>query len=301
MSTAIQPYNPNSIDDIQRTAKLLAASGYFDSRGSGDVQIAQLATKIMAGAEMGYAPFTAVQGIHVIQGKPTIGANLMAAAVKAHPCYDYRVKRLDNDGVEIEFFQVCDGRRESLGVESFTMDDAKAAGLTGKDNWRKFPRNMLFARCISNGVRFRCPDVFNGNSVYVPEELGADVDGDGNITAQYTVSKPTPQNGNGVTPDDMIDVDMADVEEDTAGHLATPHEQPEAEADEGEFTVEPWRDWTEPGNAYEWALSHGIPEEQAKAEYAQLVTTVGKGKHNEKTMPKIFEAFFIRMGQLVPA
>ena len=44
---------------------------------------------------------------------------------------------------------------------------------------RSIPQNMLFARAISSGTRLYCPDVFNGNLVYVPEELGAPVDEDG--------------------------------------------------------------------------------------------------------------------------
>jgi len=46
-------------------------------------------------------------------------------------------------------------------------------------SWEKYPQNMLFARAISSGVRIYCPDVFNGNLVYVPEEMGAQVDEDG--------------------------------------------------------------------------------------------------------------------------
>jgi hypothetical protein len=45
----------------------------------------------------------------------------------------------------------------------------------------KFPRNMLFARCISNGVKWFCPDIFLGAPVYTPEELGATVDRDGTV------------------------------------------------------------------------------------------------------------------------
>jgi len=38
---------------------------------------------------------------------------------------------------------------------------------------------MLFARATSPGVRIHCPDVFNDNLGYVPEEMGAQVDEDG--------------------------------------------------------------------------------------------------------------------------
>lgn len=169
------------VDDIYRVGKMLALSGYFDAKGSSDMAIAQVCTKVLAGREMGYGPFASVQGIHIIQGKPSVSANLMAAAVKASGRYDYRVRSMGDDAVSIEFFEVTNGKRESLGVSSYTLKEAGAAGLTSNPTWKKFPRNMLFARALSNGVRWFCPDVFNGSAVYVPEELGANVDGDGNV------------------------------------------------------------------------------------------------------------------------
>ena len=183
MSTAIvrQDQAVATLDDVQRVAKLLAMSNYFDAKGNGDQAIAQLATKILAGREMGYGPFASVQGIHVIQGKPVISANLMAAAVKRSGRYDYRVRRLDNDGCEVEFFQRNGDKLESIGKSSFTRDDAKAAGLLGKDNWSKFARNMFFARALSNGIRWYCADVFDGSAAYTPDELGVDEDADGNV------------------------------------------------------------------------------------------------------------------------
>ncbi len=183
MSTAIVRHDQvvASLDDVQRTAKLLAMSNYFDAKGDSVTAIAQIATKILAGREMGYGPFASVQGIHVIQGKPVISANLMAAAVKRSGRYDYRVRKLDTDGCEIEFFQRNGDKLESVGKSAFLQTDAKAAGLLNKDNWQKFARNMYFARAMSNGIRFFCPDVFDGNTAYTPDELGAAEDADGNV------------------------------------------------------------------------------------------------------------------------
>lgn len=180
MSTALvrQDTIIESLDEMQRVAKMLAISEYFDAKGNTDGAIAKIATKILAGRELGYGPFASVNGIHIIQGRPSVSANLMAAAVKASGRYDYRVRQMTAEVCEIEFFERIDGRRESLGVSSFTAADAKAAQT---QNMAKFARNMLFARAMSNGVKWFCPDVFNGNAVYVPEELGAEVDGDGNV------------------------------------------------------------------------------------------------------------------------
>ena len=166
MSTAFAMIQPDELDTMQRTASLLVASGYFTGRNEDrNTAIAQLATKILAGRELGYAPYTAVQGIHIIQGKPQISANLMAAAVKAHPRYDYRVLRMADTEVVIRFFE----NGQAIGDSSFSSEDAKRAGT---QNIQKFPRNMLFARALSNGVRWFCPDVFYGNAVYVEGELG---------------------------------------------------------------------------------------------------------------------------------
>ena len=181
MSTALAVTSPvHNLDDLQKVARLLAVSGYFDAKGTTEQAIAQLATKILAGQEMGYGPFVSVQGIHVIQGKPTMSANLMAAAVKASPRYDFRVKEMSDTAVNVEFFERVNGKLESLGESRFTMEDARKAD-TKNPNLSKYPRNMLYARAISNGVRWFCPDVFMGNAVYTPDEMGATVDGEGNV------------------------------------------------------------------------------------------------------------------------
>jgi hypothetical protein len=154
-----------SFDDVSRMANAMARSRYF-SEGNVDAgqETAQAIVKILAGQEMGIGPFAAMSGIHVIHGKPSLGANIMAAAVKAHPKYDYRVKTMQNELVEIIFYE--DG--EELGISAFSKADATAAST---QNMGKFPRNMLFARAISNGIRWYCPDVFYGNSVYATGEI----------------------------------------------------------------------------------------------------------------------------------
>ena len=179
------------VNELKQTAQLLAMSGYFDTKGSSEQAIAQLATKILAGREMGFGPYASVNGVHVIQGKPTVSANLMAAAVKSSGRYDYRVRQMDDDAVAIEFFQVSGAKLESLGVSTFTKADAQKAGT---QNMAKFGRNMMFARAMSNGVRWYCPDVFMAGSVYTPEEMGATVDVEtGEIIESSARPMPEPE------------------------------------------------------------------------------------------------------------
>lgn len=277
------------VDDIYRVGKMLALSGYFDAKGNSDMAIAQVCTKILAGREMGYGPFASVQGIHIIQGKPSVSANLMAAAVKASGRYDYRVRNMGDDAVSIEFFEVTNGKRESLGVSSYTLKEAGAAGLTSNPTWKKFPRNMLFARALSNGVRWFCPDVFNGSAVYVPEELGAEVDGDGNV----------------------IDVDHRSVDKATGEVLSTTPPAPEPKANgksngNGKPAQAPQPEpnldlppvvasWTKPDDAYIWAVGAGAVDggvAHAKNVFSKVVTEQFGGKFKQSNAGEVYTAFY---------
>ena len=172
MTNQLMVIEPEQFETTQRIAQAMVASGYFNDAKD----VAQAIVKIMAGQELGLPPFAAMTSIHVIKGKPTLGANALATLVKSHPRYDYRVKVLDGKGCTIAFYENGD----RLGDSSFSAADAKAAGLTG-GNWQKFPRNMYFARAMSNSPKWLTPGIFGGAPVYTPDELGADVDGEGDI------------------------------------------------------------------------------------------------------------------------
>ena len=146
--------------------------------------------KVLAGAELGFGPIASMTGIYIVEGRVTLSANLMAATIKRHPRYDYRVAELTDEKAELWFFE----NGEQSGTSEFTMDDARRAGLASRQNWRQFPRNMLLWRALSNGAKFYCPDAFSGAPVYTPEELGADTDPETGelIHAPVQAASPTP-------------------------------------------------------------------------------------------------------------
>ncbi|MDZ8240572.1 MAG: hypothetical protein RMZ69_26050 [Nostoc sp. ChiQUE01a] len=176
-----------NIDDLSRLSNMLAKSGFFaDAK-----EAAQCGVKVLAGMELGFGAIAAMVGVHIINGKPSIGANLMAAAVKRSDKYDYRITHHDNDGCTIVFYE----NGEAIGESTFTRDDAIAAdALSGKNGhtWKKFPRNMMFNRAMSNGVRWYCPDIFAGSVTYTPEELDCEVDEEGNTVDVAVVTNQQP-------------------------------------------------------------------------------------------------------------
>lgn len=159
MNTQVSTVQQLPINELMNMAKAFAESGMFADTKSA----AQAIVKIQAGQEIGIPPFAAMTGIHIIQGKPTIGAGLIASRLKGSGKYDYKVIEASEKVCSIDFYQ----GNTKIGNSTFTIEDAKKA-LT--KNIDKFPKNMLFARAISNGVKWYCPDIFSG-PIYVPEEM----------------------------------------------------------------------------------------------------------------------------------
>lgn len=170
----------DEIDRTYRIAKALHLSGIFK-----DVQKAEQAfAKMLLGRDLGLSPTQALTSIHMVEGKPELSANLQAALLRQYRSpegdrYDFRVERLDPQGCVLRFLRISrHGEVTDLGVSDFSMTDAAAAEIANKAVWKKYPRNMLFARALSNGVAFHCPEVTYGVRVYAEGEIsGRDPDG----------------------------------------------------------------------------------------------------------------------------
>lgn len=161
----IEPYQRRemSLDEMMSLSEIFIKSGFFADCKSQY----QAVVKILAGVELGLEPFAALSELHVIQGKIVMSAGLLAKKVKQSGKYDYRVKEQSDKVCVVEFFQ----NAEKIGTSTFTLDDAKKAQVKNLD---KFPRNMLFARAMSNGVRWYCPDVTGNTVVYAEGEIETD-------------------------------------------------------------------------------------------------------------------------------
>lgn len=174
-------YKPTELSTTQ-LGDVMVKSGFFqDTRDA-----AQAIVKMLAGAELGFGPIASMQGVYIVKGRVTLAANLVGAAIQRSNKYRYRVTRLDNEACALTFYS---GGNE-IGESTFTMDDAKAAGIAS-DTYRKFPRNMLFSRALTNGARWYCPEVFNG-PVYTPDELGAPIDDEGRVVEVHQAARVVP-------------------------------------------------------------------------------------------------------------
>lgn len=121
------------------------------------------------GNALGLSPMAAIQGIHVVEGRPTASAQLIGALVR-NAGHRLRVQGDDRHAVAVIV------RRDDPDFEfraEWTMERAKAANLAGKGVWKQYPAAMLKARAITEVARDACPEVLSGVA-YTAEELGAD-------------------------------------------------------------------------------------------------------------------------------
>ena len=145
----------HNVQDMATMADAIARSGLFGMKTPEQA----LALMLVAQAE-GQHPATITQDYDIIQGK---------ACRKTHSV----MARFQQMGGKVEWHTLTDGVAEatfshpqggSLRI-AWTFEQAKKAGLTGKDNWRNYPRAMLRARCIAEGIRAVYPAAIGGMMV----------------------------------------------------------------------------------------------------------------------------------------
>ncbi len=164
MSNAIQLQQSSmSLEDMRALSEVFRKSGLFTKEMTEE----QAIVKIMAGREIGMEPFTAMQSIDIVKGKLSVKPIAIAARIKQSGKYDYAIRTQSDFECAIEFYQ----NGKSLGISTFTINDAKRMGLANNDNWQKQPGVMLYNRAMSKGARQFSPDAFFGVPVYTKEEL----------------------------------------------------------------------------------------------------------------------------------
>ena len=123
---------------------------------------------ILTGHELGIGAMQALNGIHVIDGRPAISPELMRALV-------FQAGHVINVVENTDSKCVLEGVRSDSGAKAtvtWTMADAQKAKLADKQNWKTYPRAMLLARATSELCRVLFPDIIAGMS-YTPEEIGS--------------------------------------------------------------------------------------------------------------------------------
>ena len=142
---------------------------------------AQAVAIAMTGKELGIGMMQSFRSINVIQGKPTLSANLMLALVQRSGLLEnQQLKAEPNKQAPAKVIYRVKRKGMDWHEEEFGNSEAQAMGLLMKDNYKKQKFTMFKWRAVSNALRFAFGDLLHG--IYTAEELGANVyvDDEGN-------------------------------------------------------------------------------------------------------------------------
>lgn len=150
--------NGISITDIEKISKAISPQ-LFGLKNQSEVY-----TLMMLGQADGIHPVTALRRYHIINNKPSMKSETMLALFLEAGGKVKWIQRSD-DCVKAEFRE--DENDKDPVTITWDKARAKKAGLGG--NHDKYPTQMMTARCISEGVRIKRPQIVIG--IYTPEEV----------------------------------------------------------------------------------------------------------------------------------
>ena len=149
--------SPRNLAEAMEFAKIIAQSDMVPKdyvNKPGNVLVA-----VQTGAELGLKPMQSLQGISVINGRPSIWGDAMRALVISHPEFE----DLHEEKQDTYCTVTLKRRGRSPVVTTFTMDDAKKAGLAGKSGpWQTAPKRMLQMRAFAFAARDLFADALKG-------------------------------------------------------------------------------------------------------------------------------------------
>ncbi len=189
ISSAIAVRNDTADRSLEASvdyARKLSASDLLPKSYQGKPQNVLLAVEF--GRSLGLDPITAINMTHVVQGKPTASAQLVGALVR-RAGHKLRVKG-DKTTATCKIVRADDP--EFTFEATWTMQDAKDAGLLSNPVWKTYPKAMLKARAITECARDACPEVLAGIS-HTAEEIGGPPEVIQAQTTQPEVTLPDPE------------------------------------------------------------------------------------------------------------
>ena len=152
------------IQAIEKMGEMIWASGMF-----GCVKPEQGMVLAMQCLAEGKAPLELAKTYHIIEGKLTMRADAMLGR---YLTTGGKVKWITRSDTEVRAIWSKDGNDVEIAstLEEFKNNGIAMSGKGGlKDNWRKFPKQMLTARNVSEAVRLLAPQIISG--IYTPEEV----------------------------------------------------------------------------------------------------------------------------------
>lgn len=153
------PYRPTNMEQAMNLAKMVASSDLAPKDYKG--KPANVFVAMQMGHELGLSPMQSIQNIAVINGRPSVWGDALLALCQAHPSFIDLIET--DDGTTATATLKRRGRADL--TRTFSVDDAKRAGLLGKQGpWSSYPARMRQMRARGFCLRDGMADVLRGLS-----------------------------------------------------------------------------------------------------------------------------------------
>lgn len=244
-------------------AKMLHASGMSRQKSPEGVMAV-----VLKGYELGLPPMAALSNLDFFDGNFVIRAHAQLAIASAR--YGVTMELLESTTTTCRL-RLRRPRWEPV-EESYTIEEAKVAGLLGKNNWKNYPKDMLYNRALSRGIKRICPEV--GAGVFDPDEVGG-------ATGVVVPGSDLDASLREVVAGEVVDTSSGEV----VGEAATP-----AQLQLIERVMQSHVFTAKEKNGLQKRIDRGMTKEQASEAADWLTTQVKERKAAEKDAPpEVFE------------
>jgi hypothetical protein len=152
-----QTLEPTTLAEAEKFAEIIARSDLApkDYRG----KPANVLVAIQFGKELNIPPMQALQGIAVINGRPSVWGDLMWALVTSHPSFEDAIEDITDTAAKVTLKR----KGRTPVTVTFTKADAEKAGLWTKEGpWKTYPKRQLMWRARTFAARDLFPDALKG-------------------------------------------------------------------------------------------------------------------------------------------
>lgn len=207
METALAPRMGLDLDVFEKAEAIagkLARSSLLPTAVRG--KPADLAVILVTGQELGLSPMQALRGLHVVEGRPVLAAELLVGLVKKHPACRY-FRLVESTDARAVYETHRGGEPEPTRME-WTIKQAQQAGLGGRHNWKAHPAAMLRARASAALARAVYPDVAMG--IYDTDEALDFIEISKGVHVEAQTKAPPQPQTNGAAEEKSVEADAVE-------------------------------------------------------------------------------------------
>jgi hypothetical protein len=181
---------PRNMGEAMQFAEMVSVSSFCPKDFKG--KPADILVAVQWASEVGLSPYTAMQNMAVINGKPSLYGDGLLAVITGHKEYVSHKEWREGDEAFCTIVRMRFGEKVET-TRSFSLADAKQAGLTSKGPWRSYPKRMLQMRARGFAARDSFPDALSGMVIKEEaEDYATEPDQPKDITDQVVVEPSNP-------------------------------------------------------------------------------------------------------------